>query len=60
VDGKKTEPIDLTAHIKGQLIKDVYLDAQDNVLIELGSGVYLKFPFNAGVQIGVPIPQFVN
>jgi hypothetical protein len=60
MDSKETEPIDLSAHIKGQRIEEIYLDPEQNVLIELSSGVMLKFPFGAGVKIGVPVPQYIN
>lgn len=52
--------LDLTAVIKGQTIKDIYLDSEQHVLIELGSGVYLKFPLTEDFQVGVPMPRYVN
>lgn len=52
--------LDLTAAIKGQTIKDIYVDAEEHVLIELGSGIYLKFPLTKDFQVGVPMPRYVN
>jgi hypothetical protein len=52
--------LDLTVAIKGQTIKDIYVDSEEHVLIELGSGIYLKFPLTKDFQIGVPMPRYVN
>lgn len=56
----ETEPVDITRQIKGQTITEIYVDAQDVVQIELGSGIRLCFPLTRDFLVAIPTPRYVN
>ncbi len=53
-------PVDITTQIKGQTITEIYVDSQDVVQIELGSGIRLCFPLTREFLVAVPAPRYVN